>query len=201
MPKPGLTVKQEQFCLAVLKGMSQADAYRSVYNARKMTPEAVQVEAARLMKNPKVTLRVEALRAVAVEKGLMDRQEWLEHLQKMARADPREMYDSFGNPKEIVELEDNEAAAIAGFEFFEEFQGKGEARQAVGVTKKFKLLGRTKPLEIIEKAQGYYREADADTVPQSQSVQIVFVDSSRRPAQSSQTVNPLPPGVSLVSGD
>lgn len=65
-----LTAKQEAFCLAVAKGMTQADAYRSAYNAGNMKPDTIQRNACKLMKDNKVSTRVEALRAPVAEKAM-----------------------------------------------------------------------------------------------------------------------------------
>lgn len=63
-----LTAKQEAFCQAVVSGMSQSDAYRKAYNAKKMKAETVQQSASRLMADRKVAARVETLRRPVVEK-------------------------------------------------------------------------------------------------------------------------------------
>lgn len=65
-----LTAKQEAFCLAVAKGLTQADAYRSAYNAGSMKPDTIQRNACKLMKDNKVATRVEELRAPVVEKAI-----------------------------------------------------------------------------------------------------------------------------------
>lgn len=63
-----LTAKQEAFCQAVVSGMSQADAYRTAYAAKKMSAPAIAVEASKLMANPKVSLRVQELRKPVIQK-------------------------------------------------------------------------------------------------------------------------------------
>jgi len=70
-----LTAKQEAFALAVVSGMSQADAYRATYSAGNMKPETVQESASRLMADRKVSARVAELRAPIIAKvqyGLED---------------------------------------------------------------------------------------------------------------------------------
>ncbi len=59
-----LTPKQQTFCRSVVAGQSLSDSYKSAYSASRMSNGAVYVEASRLMTNPKVTLRVEALNRV-----------------------------------------------------------------------------------------------------------------------------------------
>lgn len=63
-----LTAKQEAFCQAIVQGTGQADAYRLAYTVKKMSPAAVDVEASRLMDNPKIAQRVAELRAPVIEK-------------------------------------------------------------------------------------------------------------------------------------
>ena len=65
-----LTAKQEAFCQAIVSGKSQADAYRSAYNAGKMKPETVQRNAHTLAKNSKVATRIDAIRAPVIEKAI-----------------------------------------------------------------------------------------------------------------------------------
>jgi phage terminase small subunit len=89
-----LTAKQEQFALSIAEGTTQADAYRQAYDASGMKDGTVWSEAARLMRRPHVTARVEELRAEAevVRQGLlMSREEAilgrLEHEAMTAKTD------------------------------------------------------------------------------------------------------------------
>ena len=51
-----LTPKQELFVQGIISGLSQRQAYRQAYKAEKMTDVAVDVQASKLLKNPKITL-------------------------------------------------------------------------------------------------------------------------------------------------
>jgi phage terminase small subunit len=87
------------------------------------------------------------------------KERWLQEIRRLGFYDPRKLFDSHGNPKEICELDDDCAPAIAGFEFVEEFIGKkDETRTAVGYTKKFKLADKLRALELFGKAAGHYTE-------------------------------------------
>ncbi len=68
-----LTAKQRTFAAAIAEGTTQADAYRQAYDASGMKDGTVWSEAARLMRRPQVTARVEELRAEAeaVRQGLL----------------------------------------------------------------------------------------------------------------------------------
>lgn len=66
----GLTHKQEEFCLLVAQGKPLSEAYRLAYDASGMSAQAVWSEASKLMANPKVSGRVEALRKEIEAKSL-----------------------------------------------------------------------------------------------------------------------------------
>ena len=66
-----LTPKQEAFAQAIASGMTQADAYRSAYNAENMKDATVWSKASVLMADGKVSARVEELR-----KGLEKKELW-----------------------------------------------------------------------------------------------------------------------------
>ena len=60
-----LTPKQERFCREIVEGKSQADAYRTAYDAENMKPESVWTEASLLMSDLKVSQRVAELKQEA----------------------------------------------------------------------------------------------------------------------------------------
>ena len=57
---PKLTPKQQTFLLRYsINGHNATDAYKNSYDCENMSPEAINVEASRLLKNPKVSLWIE----------------------------------------------------------------------------------------------------------------------------------------------
>ena len=85
-----LTEKQEKFVRSLVEGMTQADAYRSAYNTKNMSDNAVYVEASKLLDNPKVALRLQELRSNLENKSIMtaiERLEWLTRLIKDEETD------------------------------------------------------------------------------------------------------------------
>lgn len=67
MSEQKLTAKQERFAQLIAAGScSQADAYRTAYQAADLAPARVHERASRLMANRKVVARVGELRAPAV---------------------------------------------------------------------------------------------------------------------------------------
>lgn len=63
-----LTPKQEAFALAYVETGNASEAYRRAYSAEKMKQTTIAVAASKLLADPNVTIRVEELRAKAVER-------------------------------------------------------------------------------------------------------------------------------------
>ena len=63
MDKIKLTPKQEAFCYGYIETGNASGAYRAAYNAEKMKPESVAVQAAKMLVSPKIALKIDALRA------------------------------------------------------------------------------------------------------------------------------------------
>lgn len=78
-----LTAKQEQFAQNIIKGMSQADAYRSAYPNQRMSDKTVWEAASRLMANDKVVARLNELRGHLASETIMSAQNRLEWLTEL----------------------------------------------------------------------------------------------------------------------
>ena len=63
-----LTIKQENFCQADIETGNASEAYRRAYNAENMKPETINREAKKLLDNPKITTRLDELRAAHAER-------------------------------------------------------------------------------------------------------------------------------------
>ncbi len=192
IPAQTLTLKEEAFCVAVLAGQNPSKAYREVFKPRRAKAKTVHEMASRLMAKHKVRTRLVELLKPVIAKAQLSRERWLEHIANIIEADVRKMFDAHGNPLEITELAENEAAAIAGFEFYEDFEGKGESRKAVGYTKKFKLADRLRALELYGKAQCYYAEkmvltgAGGQPIEVSNNITVEFVEPTKTSASVPQ---------------
>ena len=78
-----LTNKQELFVQNIINGMSKIDAYKGAYSTQRMSDNAVSVEASKLLKNPKVSLRIKELRDKLASPVVMSAQERLEYLTRL----------------------------------------------------------------------------------------------------------------------
>jgi phage terminase small subunit len=82
-----LTAKQEQFAQNIIKGMSQADAYRSAYPNQRMSDKTVWEAASRLMANDKVVARLTELRGHLAKDTIMSAQKRLEWLTELIQSE------------------------------------------------------------------------------------------------------------------
>lgn len=84
--KNELTPKQELFAQSVASGMTQAEAYRTAFNASKMKAETVIQAASRLMTDSNITARVSALRKPIIEKAGITLKSHLRRLEELSIA-------------------------------------------------------------------------------------------------------------------
>ena len=75
----------------------------------------------------------------------------LKEIARLAFFDPRNFFHPDGTPIPIHELDDDTAAALAGIDVLEEFEGSGKDRVFIGYTKKFKLTDKRASLELLGK--------------------------------------------------
>lgn len=153
-----MTPKQERFCQEIVKGQSQADAYRVAYKPKRMSKKTVIEKASRLMRRGNMKARVIELTAPVIAQTRLTAERWQLELDRCALGDVRKMFDTHGNPLDIHALGDDEAPCVAGFEILEEFEGRGADRTPIGYTRKYKLVDKLRALELAGKTRGYYVE-------------------------------------------
>lgn len=90
-----LTAKQEEFVQGIIKGLSQADAYRAAYSTKSMSDKTIHEEASKLMASPKIATRVKELRDKISSESIMTAQERLELLSRIARGEEPEKIVQF----------------------------------------------------------------------------------------------------------
>lgn len=86
-----LTAKQEQFAQNIILGMTQADAYRNSYNAKKMTDKQIYEEASKLMAKPKISQRVQELRNEMANESIMTATKRLEFLTRVITGEEKDI--------------------------------------------------------------------------------------------------------------
>ncbi len=79
-----LTAKQEAFCLAIMEGKSQHDAYKQSFSTKNYSREALDVNGSKMMAKAKIKQRIEELRAPAVKKAQRSYGQWLRQVEDVA---------------------------------------------------------------------------------------------------------------------
>jgi phage terminase small subunit len=80
-----LTIKQENFCIAVAKGKNQTEAYREYYNTKNMKDETIWNSAYKLMNNGEVAAKIAELRARMEEKLVYSAKQSFENFEELKR--------------------------------------------------------------------------------------------------------------------
>ena len=115
----GLTPKQEKFCQGIVKGLSQADAYRDAYDCENSSDEVIWKEACNLMKNRNVSVRIQELRAEVTQEI------------KYTKADCfRQLQEAF----EIARNQNNSQAMRAAADSCAKLLGLNEETEGVNVS-------------------------------------------------------------------
>lgn len=155
--KDGLTPQKESFAAGIAAGMTQADAYRRAFPvSAKWKDETVWSRASELAADSKVQGRVRELMQKAAAANEVTVERVLKEAARIALFDPRKLLNDDGTPKGLHELDDDTAAAIAGLDVLEEFEGSGQDRVQVGVVKKYKIADKNAALEKLFKYLGMY---------------------------------------------
>lgn len=159
MAKDELTPAEELFAQHVASGESQAESFRLAKPiSRKWKDATVWVKASQLMAKGKVRARVKEIQAEHANRFAITHERVLLEIARLALFDPRNLFREDGTPKPINELDDNTAAAIAGLEVLEEFEGSGKDRKFIGYTKKYKVADKNSALEKLAKHLGLYEK-------------------------------------------
>lgn len=109
-----LTPKQEAFCRAyAVEGKSQRQAYISAYGRGKRNDAALDVDASRLLKNPKVLLRCKELKSELCEKVVWEKADMIRDLKRIADECRDAAVKVTTNGKTTVQSLDTKARSVA----------------------------------------------------------------------------------------
>jgi phage terminase small subunit len=152
MKKRNLTTQQKMFVSNILEGMNQTDAY---LNAGYKCPRSVaRRNAARLMTNADILEKIKGVQRRAAKKAEITHQMILEQYAKIAFFNIRQLYDKNGNPKKILDLDDDTTAAIAGIDILHKNTHSGE----IYTIKKIRLNDKIKALDSLARIQGMFSD-------------------------------------------
>lgn len=151
-----LSIADERFCALVVEGKSLSDAYRLTRPKSKASEKSIIESASRLTASSKVASRICQLKSIMSEKLEITVERVLRERARLAFFDPRKMLHGDGTPKAIHELDDDTAAAIAGFDVV----SIGSDKDRVGQVNKVKMADKNASLTALEKHLNMYKDID-----------------------------------------
>lgn len=138
-----LSLKQKTF---IAEYLIDFNATRAAI-ASGYSPNTATEQGSRLLTNVKVAAEIERRSGKRNEKLGITAERVLDEIAKLAFFDPRKLFGDDGLPLKITELDDETAAAIAGLEVEEMYEGRGEAKENVGRLRKIKIADKGINLE------------------------------------------------------
>lgn len=120
---------------------------------------------------PNIQVAIEKAMAIREKRTEITQDKALKELGRLGFSDIRKYFKDDGSLKNITDLDDDAAAAVASVEVDELFDGSGKDRVQIGFTKKFKFWDKNSALEKIGKHLKMFTEKieypDKDGNPQS----------------------------------
>ncbi|MCV2218889.1 terminase small subunit [Thauera sp. Sel9] len=149
-----MTPRQARFVDEYLIDLNATQAaIRAGYSPRTATQQGE-----RLLRNVEVCGAIEEGRKARQKRTGISQDDTLRELARVAFFDPRRLFNADGSPKGIHDLDDDTAAAVAGIEVLEQFEGSGKDRVFVGYLKKYKIADKNSALEKLMKHLGLYEK-------------------------------------------
>lgn len=167
-----MTDAQKRFCDEYLIDLNATRAYKVAY-LRCKKDETASVNASKLLRNTKVQKYISEKQKKIEKRTEVTQDMVINELAKIAFLDIRKLYNDDGGLKNIQDIDDDTARTIASMESLEEFDGYGEDREQIGITRKVKLLDKTKALELLGKHLGLFSDVN---VNMKNPIEVVLVD-------------------------
>ncbi len=134
----------------------------------------------RLLRNADIKRAIAQKTSKRLEKLEITADRVLSEIGKVAFLDARKCFNLDSSVKQIPELDDDTAAAIAGFEFIELFEGNGEERHAFGILKKFKLADKLSALTLLARNLKLLTDKVEATGKDGGAIQFVVTRAGRK---------------------
>lgn len=162
-----LTDKQRRFVAEYLVDLNGTQAaIRAGYSAKRA--DAIGYEN---LRKPEIAAAVAESMKAREQRTQITQDRVLQELARIAFFDPRKLLRDDGSPKPIQELDDDTAAALAGLDVQEEYEGSGENRVFVGYTKKYKITDKNTALTNAMRHLGMLK----DKVEHSGALQVTSI--------------------------
>lgn len=162
-----LSDKQERFCQEYMLDLNQTQAaIRAGYSMK-----TARAKGCNLFTKVYIQDRVEELKKVVENKSDLTMQKVLDELSRIAFLDIRKLYDEDGELKNVQDLDEDTARALAGIEVTIE-RVYGKDNKLPDYTKKFKTIDKKGALELLGKHFGGW----IDKIEHSGELGVTFTD-------------------------
>lgn len=140
-----LSARQQRFVDEYLVDLNATQAaIRAGYAER-----GARVQGCRLLAQPNVDAAIQRGAAKRQRRTEIDQDRVLKELAAIGFHDARTLFGDGGSLKPPAEWDDDTAAAIAGLEVEELFDGRGDEREHIGTLRKIKRNDKVKALELL----------------------------------------------------
>lgn len=153
-----LTIKQENFCNYFLECGNASEAYRRAYNTDNMKEKTVWEKASELLRNDKVSARVEELRKGLSDISKITKERIIRELSNMAFSSISNMHNTWIERKEFEELSSAQKSAIKSIstKVIKKNIGTQDNPEMVDVEfVKIELYDKLKAIECLNKMLGF----------------------------------------------
>lgn len=151
-----LTEKQQRFADEYLVDFNAVEAYaRAGYKGKRNVAASA---ASRMLAMPQVQAYLKKRQADLAAKHEVTIDAVIQRVAFMALGDIRGLFDERGNLKPMSDLTPEQASLIQGVDSFEVFEGKGDERVSVGVTRKIRLVNRLDAVKALGQHLGMFQK-------------------------------------------
>lgn len=188
--KPPMSEKHQRFIEEYLIDLNATQAaIRAGYSSA-----TAYSQGQRLLKHVEVKKAIAKAKRDRAERMAIKQDRVLQELARIAFFDPRKLFDADGKPIAITQLDDDTAAALAGLDVLEEFEGTGEDRVFIGYTKKYKIADKNTALTNAMRHLGMLKDGlNLNLPPGGVVMKVVYVDPEN-PAPGAAQSNEEPNG-------
>lgn len=175
-----LSPKQERFVAEYLVDLNATQsAIRAGYSER-----TARSQGQRLLTNVDIQKAIQEARIRQQQRTAITADRVLQEYARIAFFDPRRLFMDNGKPLDINELDAETAAALAGLDVMDEYEGHGEDRVFVGYTKKYKIADKLRALDALAKHLGLFdRDAADDDAEPGGVIEMAAADPEPEPPE------------------
>ena len=145
------------------------------------------VNGARLLTYANIQHELSRQIALQEKRTLVRADEVINELKKIAFLDVRGAFTEQGMLRDLSDIPDDVAHAIAGIEVNELYEGSGAEREKAGYTKKIKLSDKVRSLELLGKHLKLFTEKIEHSGDENNPIRYVITDANGK-CESNPTI-------------